>query len=181
MNSALIIMLVQGSLGAFDTLYYHEFVNRLPANASVVKGELRLHAFRDFVYGLLFLTLPLLTWNGYLALLLVGLIGLEVCITIWDFNIEVRERAPLGGVADQERALHLVMAVVYGYFLAYLFPILMEWYGVATGFGLQKEVQPWVIALSVVYGIGVITSGIRDLAASYGVPGAQVDLFARWR
>ncbi len=96
METALSIMAFQGVLGAFDTLYFHEYKYRLPVHGPKVGRELRLHAFRDFVYGLLFLTLPFLQWQGYLALILAGFIALEICITIWDFNIEVIERADLG-------------------------------------------------------------------------------------
>ena len=67
MQTALVIMMLQGLLGAWDTLYYHELVCRLPAHARVVAGELRLHALRDLVYGVLFLSLPFLTWQGMLA------------------------------------------------------------------------------------------------------------------
>jgi hypothetical protein len=105
-----------------------------------VGGELRLHALRDFVYGLLFLSLPFVPWHGWLAVLLGLLILLEISITIWDFNIEVIERAPLGGVANRERGLHLVMAVVYGYFLAQLIPHMIKWFSEPTGFAMQAGI-----------------------------------------
>jgi len=179
MELALIIMIGQGLLGTFDTIYYHEYKYRLPVHGPKVSGELRLHAFRDFIYGLLFLTLPFVKWQGSLAFVLVMLIVLEICVTIWDFNIEVIERADIGGVANEERGLHLVMAVVYGFFLAYLIPNLFEWFWLSTGFVSQVEIALWIRVTCVVFGIGVVLSGIRDLCASRGVAFFQRDIFMR--
>lgn len=179
MELALTIMIGQGILGAFDTLYFHEFVYRLPVHGPKVRGELRLHAFRDFVYGVLFLTLPFLKWQGLLAYSLGLMIILEICITIWDFNIEVIERATIGGVANEERGLHLVMAVVYGFFLAHLLPNLLTWSTLPTALTGQDGVSWWVKILCLLFGCGVLLSGVRDLCASRGLPFFQRDIFGR--
>ena len=47
MKPALWLMLLQGVLGAFDTLYYHELRARLPAGGARTRVELRVHAARD--------------------------------------------------------------------------------------------------------------------------------------
>jgi hypothetical protein len=179
MEVALTIMIVQGVLGAFDTLYYHEYVYRLPVHGPKVAGELKLHAFRDFVYGLLFLTLPFLKWQGVMAYLLGLFIILEICITIWDFNIEVIERAPIGGVANEERGLHLIMAVIYGFFLAHFVPQLFIWSGLPTGWAIQEAFPSWIVVTCVLFGGGVILSGVRDFLASKGFSFFQRDIFGR--
>ena len=179
MEIALAIMIVQGILGAFDTLYYHEIVCRLPVHGPKVGGELRLHATRDFVYGTLFLTLPFVTWQGWLALILIFLIGFEIAITIWDFNTEAVERVAIGGVANSERGLHLIMAVIYGVFLARLAPEVWQWGSMPTGFGIQDSVADWQIFVCVVFGVGVILSGVRDLCASFGIRFFQFDILGR--
>ncbi|MCB0333011.1 MAG: hypothetical protein KDD55_05895 [Bdellovibrionales bacterium] len=179
MEIALTIMIAQGVLGAFDTIYYHEYVYLLPVYGPKVGGELRLHALRDFVYGLLFLTLPFVKWQGALAIILGLLILLEICITIWDFNIEVIERADIGGVANEERGLHLIMAVVYGFFLAHLIPNMWSWYSLPTGFGKQEALPIWMTIVCVLFGTGVVLSGVRDLGASKGIARLQVDIFGR--
>jgi hypothetical protein len=46
--TALWLLALQGALGAFDTLYYHEWRARLPAGGDSTRDELRLHAARDF-------------------------------------------------------------------------------------------------------------------------------------
>ena len=58
MTIALYLLLVQGVLGAWDTVWYHELTVALPGN-SAARRELRLHATRDFVYTVVFGTLGL--------------------------------------------------------------------------------------------------------------------------
>lgn len=179
MKSALIIMICQGILGAADTLYYHEFRYRLPVHGPKVAAELRLHAFRDFVYALLFLTLPFVRWQGFFACPLALLMLLEICITIWDFNIEVIVRADIGGVANEERGLHLIMAVVYGFFLAHFIPHLITWFAEPTAISEESAMPLWIQVICVFFGSGVLLSGVRDLLASKGVEYFQRDLFGR--
>lgn len=56
MLTALWLLFAQGVLGAFDTLYYHEYKLRLPAQPHA-RHELQLHACRDFAYAVLFGTI----------------------------------------------------------------------------------------------------------------------------
>jgi hypothetical protein len=58
MKSALYQLAALGILGAFDALYCHEWRARLPALGKSAGAELRLHAWRDFVYFALFCSLP---------------------------------------------------------------------------------------------------------------------------
>lgn len=159
MNAAIWILMVQACLGAFDTLYYHEYKLRLThdhANAI----ELRLHATRDFAYAIIIGTLGFLTWHGVWAYVLFALLGAEILITLWDFIEEDKiRRLPAG-----ERAMHAVMGIVYGAFLAYLIPEMLVWRQAPTGFGPAYHGFPaWVLAL---VATGVFLSGIRDLAAT---------------
>lgn len=88
MKVALYLMAALGLLGAFDTLYYHEWRARLPALGPAARSELQLHAWRDFVYAALFAGLPWLAWQGKYALLLAGLFAVEIALTLWDFVVE---------------------------------------------------------------------------------------------
>jgi hypothetical protein len=175
MNAALWLMAVQGLLGAFDTLYYHELRAKLPAMAPSAGIELRLHATRDFIYAILFLTLPLVRWQGAWAVVLIALLAAEVVVTLADFNVEDRVRVPLGGLYSGERATHAVMGIVYGAFLANLIPVVLGWFILPTHMYVAPAPVP--MALSgwlMVAGVGVFLSGIRDLAAAYKIG------FARW-
>lgn len=173
------LLLAQGVLGAADTLWYHEHVYALPAHARQTAGELRLHAARDFVYAVLFLSLAFVTWHGAWAWLLAALLVAESAITLADFVIEDRVRAPLGGVAPGERVMHTVMAMVYGAFLASLLPELVRWTQLDTGFAARADVSATVRAALLVLGGGVLLSGVRDLGAACGLCWLQGALFTR--
>jgi hypothetical protein len=158
-TAAIWLLFVQALLGAFDTLYYHEYRLRL-ANRHGTLTELRLHASRDFAYAVIIGSLGFLTWNGALAWVLSALLLAEVGITLWDFIEEDRiRRLPAG-----ERAMHAVMGLVYGAFLAYLVPEIVHWSAQSTGFGRSYHGFPaWVLS---VLAIGVFLSGVRDVMAS---------------
>ena len=159
MTTAIWLLLVQASLGAFDTLYYHEYKLRL-AHGQHTRTELRLHASRDFAYAVIIGSLGFVTWNGYLVWILAAFLAGEICITLWDFIEEDRiRRLPAG-----ERAMHAIMGIVYGAFLAYLLPEMAQWRTAATAFGPTYHGFPaWML---LVLAIGVGASGVRDLIAS---------------
>src|SRR5271167_3150920 len=48
MSLALYLLAALGCLGAFDTLYYHEWRAKLPSLGRAAHSELQLHAWRDF-------------------------------------------------------------------------------------------------------------------------------------
>jgi uncharacterized protein len=159
MRTAIWLLLLQASLGAFDTLYYHEYKLKL-AHGDHTGLELRLHASRDFAYAIIIGTLGFVTWNGGLAWVLLTLLLGEICITLWDFIEEDKIRKLPAG----ERAMHSIMGIVYGAFLAYLIPELLNWSKLGTGFGPSYHGFPaWML---LVIAIGVFISGIRDLVAS---------------
>ncbi len=159
MNTAIWLLLLQASLGAFDTLYYHEYRLRL-AQHSHTHLELRLHATRDFAYAIIIGSLGFVTWHGFWAWVLLALLLAEICITLWDFIEEDKiRRLPAG-----ERAMHAVMGIVYGAFLAFLIPQVLLWARLETGFGPSYHGFPaWIL---LVLSIGVLVSGVRDLLAS---------------
>ena len=168
-------MCAQGLLGALDTLYYHELTYQLPAYAREARDELRLHGARDLIYGLLFLSLPRVAWTGAWAWALLGLVLAEVVITLIDFAVERRVRAPWGGLAAGELMMHAMMAIVYGAFLVTLAPHWWVW--LERGGGLQPHEQATpelLVWLMTLMGVGVTCAGIRDLLLS------STSLPARW-
>ena len=159
MRTAIWLLLLQALLGAFDTLYYHEYRLKL-AQSARTRVELPLHAARDFAYAIIIGSLGFLTWHGVFAWVLLALLIGEICITLWDFIEEDKTRRLPPG----ERAMHAVMGIVYGAFLAFLIPQLLEWSTLATGFGPSYHGFPaWML---LVLAAGVLASGIRDFVAS---------------
>ena len=101
-----------------------------------------------------------MTWHGAFAWILLALLLSEICITLWDFIEEDKiRRLPAG-----ERAMHAIMGIVYGAFLAFLIPEMLEWSTHPTGFGPSYHGFPAWMLLGLA--AGVFVSGIRDLAAS---------------
>lgn len=159
MEIAIWLLLVQASLGAFDTLYYHEYKLKL-AHGDHTHVELRLHAVRDFAYAIIIGSLGFVIWQGWLAWLLAGILVAEIVITLWDFIEEDKVRKLPAG----ERAMHAIMGIVYGAFLAYLVPEMIRWSSLPTGFGPKYHGFPaWMLLM---LAIGVFVSGVRDLVAS---------------
>src|SRR5262250_3512304 len=122
MTAALWLLAVQGIIGAFDTLYYHECRARLAAGGSGTAPELKLHAARDFLYAALFGALPWLEWQGLWAVVLAAILLTEILLTLADFVVEIRVRKPLGDVYGGERITHAVMGILYGAMVANLLP-----------------------------------------------------------
>lgn len=160
MNTAIWILMVQACLGAFDTLYYHEYKLKLPYGEHTA-AELRLHALRDFLYTTIIGSLAWATWLGFWAYVLMACLLAEIVITLLDFVEEDRVRKLPPG----ERVMHSVMGIVYGAFLATLWPNLWSWTSQSPGFGRAYHGFPgWVLSL---VAAGVFVSGVRDLIASF--------------
>jgi hypothetical protein len=159
MTIALPILAIQGFLGAFDTLYYHEYRLHLPARPDA-RLELGLHAARDAIYGIVFLTVGWVAWLGALAWLLAIMLAVEIVITLCDFVQEDRTRALPHG----ERVNHALMGIVYGVFLAYLVPDLWDWSRQPSGFATVDH--GWLAWLLSAMGGGVLASGARDVMAA---------------
>src|SRR5712691_219889 len=110
MNSVLYFLVLLGALGAFDTLYYHEWRLRLPSTPAAA-SELRLHATRDFAYTIVFGTLAWTTWNGLWIWPLAAILLFEVWATLADFLEEDRTRRLPAGDRVMPAALRLAPAV----------------------------------------------------------------------
>jgi len=172
MRTALYLLGFQGLVGAFDTLFYHEWKARLPARGRRAAPELILHAARDFFYGVMFCTLPWLAWKGTWTIVLLGVIGAEIILTLWDFVVEIAVRRDLGDVYAGERVTHAIMGIMYGAMLATLVPTLSAWFGSPTGLVVEPAAIPeWMRLILSGMGAGVVVSGLRDLYAALGRPG----------
>lgn len=159
MLTALTLLMLQAVLGGADILWFHEHKLKLYLKPSSIK-ELRLHASRDFIYAVLFVSLAWWSWHGELALFIGVLLLAEIVITLVDFIEEDRTR----NVPAGERTMHAVMGMIYGGFVAYLFPQLVLWFERPSG--LTSQNYPWLTVLLTAMAMGVFVSGVRDLIAS---------------
>jgi uncharacterized protein (TIGR01777 family) len=163
MNTALFtVMTVQALLGAFDNLWHHEWAAHLPHRISA-RRELALHAAREAIYGLLFLGLAWWRFEGLWAVGVAMLLATEVVITITDFLEEDRTRR----LPPFERALHTVLALVYGVLLGGLAPVL--WAGAQQPTSLQWAPHGlWSLFFSLAGGVVLLWS-VRNALAVRGL------------
>ena len=168
---ALWLLAIQGVIGAFDTVYYHEWRARLPARGKQAASELKLHAARDFFYAVLFATLPWIAWHGTWVLLLAGVFVAEIVLTLTDFVVEIAVRKQLGDVYAGERVTHAVMGILYGAMIANLIPSLRQWRALPTAFVVEWAGVPDLLRWGLfVMAAGVFLSGLRDLYAALELP-----------
>jgi hypothetical protein len=171
MTIAFGLLALQGVIGAFDTIYYHEWRARLPARGRQSAPELYLHACRSILYAVLFGSLPWVAWHGAWLAALVAVIVAEIVLTLWDFVVEIRVRKPFGDVYAGERVTHAVMGILYGAMLAFLSPALVEWWRQPTALVVgAAPVAEWMRVTLSVMAAGVLASGLRDLYAALGLP-----------
>jgi uncharacterized protein (TIGR01777 family) len=153
------IIFLQVAMGGFDTLYHHELTERLAWRPSQ-RGELRLHGARNLAYSLIFLLLGWCEPHGAASVAVIGLIVLELIITLWDFVEEDRTRR----LPASERVNHTLLTLNYGAVLALLVPLFARWAAQPTGLAfVQHGVWSWLCSIAAV---GVVLSGLRDFAAS---------------
>lgn len=171
---AMWLLVAQGIIGAFDTIYYHEFRARLPALGARAAKELRLHAVRDVLYAVpFFFGLALFEWRGTWAAVLAAVLALEIVFTLWDFVVEIAVRKPLGDVYAGERVTHAIMGILYGAMLVCLLPALRRWWSLPTDLAPTSDDVPALLRwLLVIFGAGVLLSGVRDLLAAAEFRGA---------
>ena len=158
MNAVFAILSVQALLGAFDNFWHHELEAKLPQRISA-RYELVLHAAREAIYAVLFLGLAWVRWEGAWAWVLVGLLAVEIVITLADFIEEdLTRRLP-----KLERVLHTILAVSYGAFVAALAPTVFDWATAPTG--LRMVDHGGVSWLFTVYAAGVFAWSVRNWLA----------------
>jgi uncharacterized protein len=153
------LILVQIGMGAFDTLVHHELTERLAWRPSQGR-ELALHGARNLLYAVLFVVLGWLHVHGILALLVIGILAVEVVITLMDFVEEDRSRK----LQASERINHTLLALNYGAILTLLVPVLLNWARQPTALGPAYYGYWSLFAGFSAFAVALF--GLRDLAAS---------------
>lgn len=154
-----ILVAIQIALGGFDTLYHHEFTERLAWRASQ-RRELQLHAIRNIIYAALFLTIGWTEVHGAWAIVIIALLAIEVVITLLDFIEEDLSRR----LPATERVTHTLLALNYGAILAIGLPVLLSWATLPTA--VVPVSYGWWSILAAAAALAVGLFGIRDALAS---------------
>lgn len=161
-----ILILIQIALGAFDTLWHHEFTERLAWRAGQEK-ELRLHGVRNLIYALVFVLIGWWQPQGLVAAALIMLLVVELFITLWDFVEEDRSRR----LPATERVTHTLLTLNYGLILALLVPLLLAWVREPTGLAASNDLLWGAVMSAAALGVGIF--GVRDLFAARRLVGLK--------
>jgi hypothetical protein len=161
MEIVVYLLIAQGIMGAFDTVYHHELTVALPSSPSAYK-ELRLHAVRSVLYGVVFGGLAWFEWRGIWLWVLVALILTEVVLTLMDFVEEDRSRK----LPATERVIHTILAMnggaLFGHWAISIAP---QWAQQTTALHpVDYGIASWLLGA---FAIGVALSGLRDGYAAF--------------
>ena len=153
------LVAAQLAMGGFDIIFHHEMTERLAWKESAAH-ELRLHAWRNLFYAVLFLTFAWVQPKGWLAIALILILAVEIVITLWDFVEEDMTRK----LPPTERVLHTLLAINYGAILALIAPAIISWTShptalVWTSYGLGSVILTFAA-------VGVAVFAVRDFYTS---------------
>ncbi len=163
----LALLLTNAAIGAFDTLWYHEYKARLSAHLDTTRTELGLHTLRDGLYVLIYGGFAWWRPSGWFVHLTVFVLLVELVVTLADFVVEDRDRPAIGGIAPGERIAHTIMAIVYGAMLTFLLPILANELPGPTAL-IRNTIPTWMSVAASITAVGIALSGIRDGMAATG-------------
>lgn len=156
---ALNLLVLQGLMGAFDTLYHHELTEDL-AHRRGARLELSIHALRAVLYGVLFISMANLAFHGVWVWAVAALVLVEVGLTLWDFVVEDRSRK----LPASERVLHTILSINGGALFGLYAWQLVHWSSLPTALTtLNPDWRSWLLSL---FGLGVALSGVRDAFAA---------------
>lgn len=153
------LIALQMAMGLFDTVYHHELTERLAWRPSQ-QHELWLHGIRNVLYAALFVILGWFEPRGLWALAVIGLLVVELAITLMDFVEEDMSRK----LPASERINHTLLTLNYGAILLLLVPALLERARESTGW-ITVHYGVWSY-LTAFAAAGVVLSGIRDVFAA---------------
>lgn len=153
-----LLLVAQGVMGGFDTLFNHEWRERLPYRPEA-RNEIGLHSIREAIYGTLFLGLAWFSWHGFMAGLIAALLVAETVVTSFDELVENHTRV----LPQNERLLHVFLTLNFGLLIAVLLPALYAWSQLPSGLVLHHfGVWSWVLSA---FGAAGIAWSLRDLLA----------------
>jgi hypothetical protein len=171
MEVATWLLFIIGVLGAIDIALYHSASHGIRSHPDS-RAELIVHCLRGPTYAALFLVVPNFALHGVFFWSLVALLVFDVAISIIDFAMERESRRFFGGLPSGEYVLHVLIAMVFGAFVASIFFGAGEWAAEPTAiFWHPAEVPALLRALLAVMAVIVLYSGIMDLRAAIRLTG----------
>ncbi len=141
------MLLLHGLLGGADVLLNHELLVRLPSRPGAA-AEQRLHSLREAIFGLLFPSLGLFAWHGWLAWWPALLLLAETGVSLRDTIVEVDTRR----LPVPERILHVLLFINLGVIATLLLQALPGWRALPSGVHALPAGGPayWLAAMGAV-------------------------------
>ena len=160
MERVLMLMTMQGAMGAFDAIYHHEITERLAWRLGAAR-ELAIHTVRNGFYAALYLAFAWAEWHGLWAVGFAAIVVSEIFVTLLDFVTEDRSR----DLPATERITHTLLAINFGVILAVLLPEFWRWAPMPTEVvPVSHGVWSWIAT-----GIGILTLlVVVGIIAAYG-------------
>ena len=113
MAIAFYLLIIAGTLGAFDVAWFHIYRCRL-ADRPECQREVLWHTVRHAIYATQFLWVANLRFHGAALLVIAGLYGLDVFIALSDVLEENASRRAQGGLPRGEYFMHVVFSLLVG-------------------------------------------------------------------
>jgi hypothetical protein len=157
---ALVLLLVHGALGAFDTFFNHEWKERLPHRPEA-HTELALHSLRSWFFVVMFLGLAWLEWRGAWAWAVLAVIAGEYVVTLFDSVVEDRTRR----LSAVERTNHMLLALNTGLYGGFVAVQAVRWSQLPTA--LVPTHHPLLSELLSACAVVIVIWAIRDGRASH--------------
>lgn len=165
LSAATYLLMAIGLLGALDIALFHTRAHQLRSQPSA-RVELISHSLRGPTYTALFVLVPNFAAHGTWFAVMLAILVFDIGVSLWDFAIERRSRAPMGGLPSGEYVLHSIIAMLFGAFVACYLIGAVGWFERETALLYDPNV-PWPVqAVFGAMAVGVLASGVSDAVAA---------------
>ncbi len=164
MQTAVYLLLSLGLLGAADILLFHSVAHGIRSHPHSAR-ELVTHSLRGPTYATLFVVIPSFRAQGLFVWAIAAIFLFDIAISIWDFALETESRRRLGGLPGGEYVLHMLIAMVFGAFVAAFLGSAGPRFHQPSLLRFDPVAGLWLRALFLAMAGGVLASGIQDALA----------------
>lgn len=162
MQTACIILLFLGALGAFDVVYFHMKKAQITERPEC-RTEAIIHVVRGLVYAVQFALLPNVALRGAWTAALVVLFAVDASVAALDVLAEPRSRASQGGLPPGEYFMHIVLSVLAGALIHAALGAAWAARGEATAIALVPQAPLAVRLVLGVMAVGSLGSAVLDV------------------
>ena len=153
------VLTAQGVVGGWDTIYNHEWIERLPQRPSA-RAEIGVHSLRKLNYACIFAGLAWFEWRGAAAWIVIAMVVIEILLTCWDQIIENATRV----LPANERILHVLLTINVGVIALLVVMLAADWMPRSTALAASGWTPGWRWVISAL-AIASLAWAVRDALA----------------